>query len=208
MSHACRYHHPMARPTDVAARNALLDDVVEYLGRHGLADTTLRPMAAEIGTTATRLLHHFGTKGELITAALERVDATQRQLEARWLARTPDLSQSDLLRLWWKWLLGSERNRQLARLSLEAAVLDTSITGVGADTRASRMGAWRMNIQRRLVALGVPPQAAHLHASVLEAGFTGIMLDLLSGGDRKRLTSALEVLLADHERRVASATNS
>jgi AcrR family transcriptional regulator len=194
--------HTMARPTDVSARNALLDAVVEYLGRHGLAETTLRPMAAELGTTATRLLHHFGTKEELITAALERVDATQRQLEARWTARSPGLSQSDILRQWWKWLLNSEKNRQLARLGLEAALLDTTVTGLPTEIRASRMGAWRVNIERRLIASGIPAPAARVQSSVLEAGFTGLMLDLLSGGERRRLTQALESLLADHELRI------
>jgi AcrR family transcriptional regulator len=192
----------MARPTDVPARNALLDAVVEYLGRHGLAETTLRPMAAELGTTATNLLHHFGTKEELITAALERVDATQRQVEARWTARSPGMSQSDILRQWWKWLLNTEKNRQLARLGLEAALLDPTVTGLATEIRASRMGAWRANIERRLIASGIPAPAARVQSSVLEAGFTGLMLDLLSGGERRRLTDALECLLADHEARI------
>ncbi len=193
----------MARPTDLAARHALLDEVVTYLGEHGLAETTLRPMAAALGTTPTRLMHHFGSKGQLIAAALYRVDEMQRQIEARWVARDPSLSQSDLLRAWWRWMLGSRRNRNLARLSLEAATLDPSVTGLADEVRADQMGAWRLNIERRLLASGVPAAAARIQASVLEAAFTGLMVDYLSGGDRARLTDALEWVLDDHERRVS-----
>jgi AcrR family transcriptional regulator len=192
----------MARPTDLAARHALLDEVVAYLGAHGLAETTLRPMAAALTTTPTRLLHHFGSKGQLIAAALYRVDETQRQVEARWLAKDPEMTQSDILRAWWKWMLGSRRNLALARLSVEAAVLDPTVTGLDAEARSSRMGAWRVNIERRLLAAGVRPSAARLQSSVLEAAFTGLIVDLVSGGDRTRLTEALEWVLADHERRI------
>ena len=193
----------MPRPTDLAARDALLGSVVAYLGEHGLADTTLRPMAAALGTTATRLLHHFGSKDQLIEAALLRVDEVMRQTEARWLARNPAMDQSDILRAWWKWVLNSRQNRDLARLGIEAAILDPSITGLAPEIRAGRMGAWRLNIERRLTDVGVPASSARVQASVLEASFTGLMVDLLSGGNRARLSEALEWVLSDHERRVA-----
>lgn len=192
----------MARPTDVAARNALLDEVVAYLGEHGLADTTLRPMATALKTTPTRLLHHFGSKSQLIEAALLRVDEAMRQVEARWLAKDPAMTQSDLLRAWWQWVIGSRRNRNLARLGIEAATLDPMVTGLAPEIRTSRMGAWRANIERRLVADGVPAHLAQVQASVLEASFTGLMVDLMSGGERRRLSEALEWILADHERKV------
>lgn len=193
----------MPRPTDLAARDALLGEVVAYLGEHGLADTTLRPMAAALGTTATRLLHHFGSKDQLIEAALLRVDEVMRRTEARWLARDSSMDQSAILRAWWKWVSSSRQNRALARLGIEAAILDPSLTGLAPEIRASRMGAWRLNIERRLTDAGVPPPSAKVQASVLEASFTGLMVDLLSGGNRARLSEALEWVLADHERRVA-----
>jgi AcrR family transcriptional regulator len=197
------YKFAVARPTDLAARHALLDDVVEYLGEHGLAETTLRPMAAALGTTPTRLMHHFGSKGQLIAAALYRVDEVQRQIEARWVARDPQMTQSDILRAWWRWMLGSRKNRNLARLSIEAATLDPGVTGLDDTVRADRMGAWRTNIERRLLAAGLGAHEARVLASVLEASFTGLMVDYLSGGERARLSDALEWILDDHERRLA-----
>lgn len=192
----------MSRPTDIAARQALLDSVVAHLGEHGLAETTLRPMAAALDTTATRLLHHFGSKSQLIEAALRRVDEVMRQVEGRWLAKDPGMSQSDILRAWWKWVLGSRQNRNMARLCIEAATLEPTVTGLAPRIRVSMLGAWRQNIERRLVESGVPRRAARIQASVLEASFTGLMVDLMSGGERSRLSEALEWTLADHERRV------
>ncbi|WP_194816299.1 TetR/AcrR family transcriptional regulator [Nocardia sp. XZ_19_385] len=64
----------MARPLDHAKRAELLAGVVAYIADHGLAELSLRPLAAELGTSSRMLIHYFGTKEELLVQAL----ATQR----------------------------------------------------------------------------------------------------------------------------------
>ena len=62
----------MARTPDLERRQELLDRIVDYLAVHGLAQATLRPMAAALGVSINRLVHHFGSKDELLAAALQR----------------------------------------------------------------------------------------------------------------------------------------
>ena len=59
----------MARPPDPIRRQELLDQVVRYLADHGLAGASLRPMAKALGVSLNGLVHHFGTKTDLLVAA-------------------------------------------------------------------------------------------------------------------------------------------
>jgi AcrR family transcriptional regulator len=184
-------------------KRELLDRVVAYLAEHGLGEMSLRPLAVALGTSPNRLVHHFGTKQELLAAALAR--AIQLQVEVRdgWLARRPEMTQADQLRKWWKWLNASPANLSLARLGLEAATLEATHTGLPGEVRAEQIGLWRTNIERQLVVEGLSPPEAEIEASLLKAMFTGLMVDLMATGDRARLTRSLEAGLAQFEVRLA-----
>ncbi len=192
----------MARTPDLAARQELLDEVVDYLAEHGLGDTTLRPMAAALGTTPNRLMHHFGSKEALLAAALQRTEELHRQIEVRWVSRQPSISQSQILRRWWRWMLSSRTNLNQVRLGLEAVTLDATVTGLAGEVRAEQIGAWRVNIEQRLLGLGISPADAQAEATIIKAAFTGLTLDLLATGDRRRLTDALDRVLDAFDRRL------
>lgn len=195
----------MARLVDLDRRTALLDDVVTYLGEHGLANVSLRPMAAELGVSVNSLMHHFGSKDDLIITALRRSGAIQQDVEQRWLTRQPRMSQADLLRAWWRWITASPRNLAIVRLGIEAAAMEATLDGLPRQVRGEQIGLWRTNIESRLVAEGVPYETAVTEASLAKGMFTGLVVDLLATGQRARLTRALEVGLARLEQVVWSS---
>ncbi|HEX2782853.1 MAG TPA: TetR/AcrR family transcriptional regulator [Ilumatobacteraceae bacterium] len=186
----------MARTADPHLKRELLDQVVAYLAEHGLAQTTLRPMAAALGVSINRLMHHFGSKDELITAALARAIDVQIDVQRKWLQRTPRLTQVELYRRWWKWLCASPSNLALVRLNYEAATLEPAVTGLAGDVRADQIGVWRHDVEQRLVAEGLKPERAALEASLIKATFTGLAMDLFATGDTRRLTKALDSWLS------------
>lgn len=183
----------MARLVDLDRRNQLLDQVVAHLAEHGLANVSLRPMATALGVSVNALVHHFGSKDDLIIAALHRSGAVQQSIERRWLARQPRMSQADLLRAWWRWISASPQNLAIVRLGIEAAALEATRSGLPKQVRGEQIGLWRSNIETRLVAEGVPHEVAVTEASLAKAMFTGLVVDLLATGQRARLTRALEV---------------
>lgn len=186
----------MARLVDLDRRTALLDRVVTYLGDHGLANVSLRPMAKALDVSVNSLMHHFGSKDDLIIAALRRSGAVQQEVEQRWLARQPRMSQADLLRSWWRWISSSHENLAIVRLGIEAAAMEATRTGLPRQVRSEQIGLWRSNIEDRLVSEGVDAETAVIEASLAKAMFTGLVVDLLATGQKARLTRALEVGLA------------
>jgi len=197
----------VARTPDPLRKRELLDSVVDYLAEQGLADTTLRPMAAALGVSINRLVHHFGSKEELITAALARAIDRQIEVQRKWLQRSPKLTQVELYRRWWKWICRSPRNLALVRLNYEAATLETTVTGLDGAVRADQIGVWRHDVEHRLVAEGLKPERAALEASLIKATFTGLVMDLFATGDTRRLTHALDEWLdrLDHDLRASRA---
>jgi len=185
----------MGRHPDPERRAELLDEVVRYLGRHGIAGVSLRPIARDLGVSVNALVHHFGSKDELVVAALRRAAEIQRGVEAPW-RQAPHLSTADLQRRWWGWINRSPEHLALVRLGLEAATLDATVSGLPGDVRAEQISFWREDIAAGLIADGIKPEDAEREASLVKATFTGLVLDLLATGHRKRLTDALECTLS------------
>jgi AcrR family transcriptional regulator len=67
----------MARPPDLERRQELLDAVVEEFAARGIGDRSLRAVAAAVGTSHRMLLHHFGTRNELLLAIVDEVERRQ-----------------------------------------------------------------------------------------------------------------------------------
>ena len=59
-------------------KQELLDAAIDYVAEHGMADTSLRQIAAAIGTSHRMLIHYFGSKEGLLDAA---TNPPQRWLE-------------------------------------------------------------------------------------------------------------------------------
>lgn len=186
----------VARTPDPLLRQGLLDDVVRYLARTGLGVSSLRPMALGLGVSTHRLVHHFGSKADLLELALLRSLAMQEEVRVSWLAESPGLGQADLLRRWWVWLSEAPENLALVRLGFEAVCLEATVTGLEGDIRARQIGVWRSSIEDRLVDEGLQPEVAAVEASVTKAVFTGLVMDLLASGDVARLTVSLEHYLS------------
>ena len=70
----------MGRRPDVERRAELLDAVVTPLAEGGLADVSLRPMAKALGVSVNGLVHHFGSKEEIVVAALRRANEMQMEV--------------------------------------------------------------------------------------------------------------------------------
>jgi AcrR family transcriptional regulator len=72
----------MVRTSDSQRRRQLLDALVEEFAAGGVGDRSLRDVAAAVGTSHRMLLHHFGSREDLLVAIVEEVERRQMRLLA------------------------------------------------------------------------------------------------------------------------------
>lgn len=167
------------------ARQELLDAVVAHIRAHGIVDTTLRQLAEAVGTSHRMLLYHFGSREGLLSAAVESIEAAERD------AHRPIIEEStsteEALRRVWRRLRAPQRAGE-ERLFFELAALAAQRRPGTEGLRASYVEPW-------LAVAGSDP-AARAALRVDLAVLRGLLLDLLVTGDRRGVDAAFEAWLA------------
>ncbi len=70
----------MVRTPDLERRRQLLDALVAEFASGGVGDRSLRDVAGAVGTSHRMLLHHFGSREDLLIAIVEEVERRQMGL--------------------------------------------------------------------------------------------------------------------------------
>jgi len=103
----------MARTPDLERRRALLDALVDEFAAGGVGDRSLRDVAGAVGTSHRMLLHHFGSRDDLLVAIVEEVERRQMDL----LTEIPTNPAEGFAAMWAN--LRRPELRQLERLFFE-----------------------------------------------------------------------------------------
>ncbi|WP_433198269.1 TetR/AcrR family transcriptional regulator [Nocardia sp. CA-107356] len=180
----------MARPLDHAKRVDLLAGVVEYIAVHGLGDLSLRPLAAELGTSSRMLIHYFGTKEELLVQAL----TTQRPDIAAVFAGVCDAaSLRERLGAFCAVNIAGEATTSVRVLLqvLGAACAPGSPYGEYANAAIAIFIGTLTDALRRIGTINDPEAVATL----LVSGLRGIIQDRLITGDIERTDRAARLLI-------------
>lgn len=171
-----------------ARRDELMEAAIKYVFEQGLADLSIRPMAKKMGISHRTLLHHFGSKAEMITRVLSEVRT--RQLEG--LFRQRAMGETDPLRMLdagWK-NLSSEERLPFWRAFFEVYGIAVKNPDRHAEFLDDIVKAWLPEQTRTVLAAGVPTKKAPLLATVMQATMRGLILDLLTTGDRTRVEAS------------------
>jgi AcrR family transcriptional regulator len=172
----------MARPTDPRRRQELLDGAVDYTVANGISDLSLRPLAAALGTQAPVLLHHFGTKEQLIVEVLGQV---RNRLRALGRSAEKETYRSGLDAVW-TWVADPEQ-APLMRLFFETYGLALRHPDRYSDFLSHAVRDW---LDEPLAAID------DASATLALATVTGLALDLLTTGDSLRVQGAMERFLS------------
>jgi AcrR family transcriptional regulator len=181
----------MGRHPNPQRKQDLLDEIVAYLGEHGIGDLSLRPLAKRLGTSTYTLTYQFGSKDQLLADAVRHALALQ-VAGVHELASVSDDAPSDLVRRLWAWSTRAE-NLGVVRMLLEATTLAYSqpvFGGVGRQVVTEGIGLLSASLVRR----GLPADAAEVHATRTYATLIGLQVDLIATSDRERVGGALEEL--------------
>jgi AcrR family transcriptional regulator len=176
-------------------RDALIDRALGYFLERGVAGLSLRPLAAEIGTSARLLVYHFGSKDGLVTAVMSEVQARMQRSFTELAAGPRRRQPAGAMQAFWAWMILPANLRYL-RLLVEVQVLAIQHPSRYAHYLEGTSSAWLELIERSLP----PSKARRALATLCTAVIDGLLLEYLSTGDRRRTTEALRafaVLLAE-----------
>lgn len=183
----------MSRTADETRPPELLDAIVAYLIKHGVANVSLRPLAKAVNSSPRVLLYYFGSKEQLLAQAIgrlrERQSAGFGQLRAASYA-TP----ADACRAIWQ-QMSDPRALTMFQLSIETYTRALRNRRSFASYLRSGVEDWLQFISRPLIEKGADAENARLYATVVIAGFRGFLLDYCATRDRKRIDQAVEMWL-------------
>ena len=155
---------------------------------HGLIGLSLRPLAAELGTSDRMLLYHFGSKDQLVADVLRASnDRAVAELGALPASRDVRAAVHDL----WT-AVHTDPSDRCTRIYVEAAALGLLGREPYVSIVREANALWQQALVAHLAASGVAADLAPRVAEILDAAFMGFQLDL-----------PLDVDPADRERAVA-----
>lgn len=178
-------------PAPSARRAELLDLAYRYVLDHGMAELSLRPLAAAIGSSPRVLLFLFGSKDGLVRELLARARADElAMLEGMQTGPIAEVTSRI-----WSWGV-DPRHRPVLVLWAEAYVRSlTEPDGPWASFAQSTVDDW-------LAVLAAAQPAAHRRSAAglaqrtqVLAMLRGAILDLLATGDSRRTTAAVNAYL-------------
>lgn len=161
-------------PRDTARRAWLVAAATDYVLIHGLIGLSLRPLAAELGTSDRMLLYHFDGKDDLVATVL-RTSSDRAVGEIRALPPSGSVRTS-VLDLWQA--ANAEPMDRCQRLYVEAAALGLLGREPYATVVTEANERWVRAMVDHLVASGAHRRDARRAVALLDATFMGLQLDL------------------------------
>lgn len=186
------------KTTTSPRRDELLERAYAYVLQHGLTDISLRPLAAEIGSSPRVLLFLFGSKDGLIRALLARARVEEVALLSKLKDRssTPGGNLKAVVGELWLWISAPERRPVLtiwvegyARSLIEPA-------GPWADFGRDTVQDWLSLLASTQHPAVRDTEQGKTERTLALAVLRGALLDLLATGDTPRTTKAVTAQLA------------
>jgi AcrR family transcriptional regulator len=172
-----------------SARDRLLAAAVAIAMRGGIADLSLRELAAAIGTSHRMLLYHFGSREGLLAAVTLAVEQAERDT----LREADAISADDARRRWAHYSDPAlwPQERLFFELYVHAlrgrpgteGFLEHVVTG------------WLEPLTAAIANGGTDPRVAPAAARLSMAVTRGLLLDLLATQDIKGVTEAFDLFL-------------
>ncbi|MDQ0139007.1 TetR/AcrR family transcriptional regulator [Cupriavidus necator] len=172
----------------------LLDAATDHVLAHGLGDLSLRSVAEALGTSHRMLIYYFGSGDGFWQALLHRIRHAEQAARQRAEPAASD-PRAAMEAAWERYSApGYLPIMQLMFEIYGRAIRDRErFSGFLEDV----VGSWTTMLAARLQRdLGLGAAEARLRARVELATVRGLLLDLVTTGDRKGTTAALKYFAA------------
>jgi AcrR family transcriptional regulator len=172
-------------------KSELLDATLRFLVEHGIANSSLRPIAAALGTSPRILMFHFKSKEGLLQAVFAELHSRLQASLRATACLDSDPSLGPPLRRFWRWAT-SKNNFPYFRLLYEAHIVALQNPQEYGRYLRKASSDWRATA----LDLMSPSLKSPAMASLCIAVFDGLMLELMSCKDLKRVTEALDLFIS------------
>jgi AcrR family transcriptional regulator len=171
----------MPRPRDEGRRRQLLNELIDAFADGGIGGRSLREVADVLGTSHRMLIHHFGSRDELLLAIVEEVERRQ----AATLADLPN-DPADAIAATWADVRRPEL-RPFERLFFECYARAAQGEVPFSRLLPGAVDGWLAGVDER--AQGAPdPALVRLSLAVVR----GLLLDLVATNDDEGVDAAAD----------------
>lgn len=177
----------MADAVEPSGRAQLLGRAVAWFADHGVGDTSLRTLAAGIGTSHRMLLYHFGSRTGLLGAVVEAVERAEHDALLELTSSHEDPFEAGAA----FWGRVADRAQVFAPLFFELASHAMRSEEHAEPLRRWLTGGWTDALRVAYAAAGAPPEAAATLALQSLAMARGLLFELAVTGDRAAADAAM-----------------
>ena len=174
----------MVRTPDTERRRRLLDALFNEFAANGIGNRSLRDVAAAVGTSHRMLLHHFGSREDLLIAIVEEAERRQMGL----LPRLPTTPADSFAAMWAD--LRRPELRQLERLFFECYARATQGEKPFVRMVPDAVDGWLAEVEA-VADSPVDRGMARLGLAVIR----GLLLDLVATDDDAGVDAAAEAFI-------------
>jgi AcrR family transcriptional regulator len=172
-------------------REVMLAKVVEWFTTNGVLDTSMRTLAAGIGTSNRMLNYHFGSREQLLTAVIERVCEAERDALDRFVSQNVDPVEAG--QQYWSHV--ADTARVFAPLFYELSAHAMYGKQYADGLRQLLTDAWLSGFTQGFARVTTPEHAERLGRLCLAVG-RGVLFEVALTGDRAAADAAIDEFTA------------
>ena len=180
-------------------RELLLQRIVEWFATHGVLDTSMRTLAAGVGTSNRMLNYHFGSREQLLAAVIGMVCETEGKALEQCLAHTQDPVEAG--RVYWHHV--ADTASTFAPLFYELSAHAMYGKPYAEQLRHTLTEAWLSAFSSGFARVTDQSHADQLARLCLAVG-RGILFEMALTGDREAADHAIDEFTTMTRRALAS----
>jgi AcrR family transcriptional regulator len=178
-------------------RQDLLEASIDYILEKGVADLSLRPLAAQVGSKARLLIYHFSSKDSLIASAMIVVRDRVQKAFTKAVKKDKKSTAPEIIRAFWLWATSSQHERYL-RLFFEVHGLALQKPAQYGPYLEGAIASW-VEMMALVLPTNLSRQKRRALATLAVGTVVGLLLDYLSSGNKKGATGALELFASSFD---------
>ena len=172
----------------MSARGDLLQRAVAWFAEHGVGDTSLRTLAAGIGTSHRMLNYHFGSREGLLAAVVEAVERAEQDALVELMASHEDPFEAGAA----FWVRVADRAEVFAPLFFELSTHAMRGATYAEPLRRWLTAGWADALREGYRRAGVDEARARVLALQSLAMARGLLFELSATGDRAAVDAAMD----------------